>query len=316
MQTSIFEANPRIAICGASGMVGTLLTEQLHAVGYSLILVGRDASQLRRAFSYDVDCLTWDSLARYDAREIDLIINLTGAGVSDRKWTAAYKNTMRESRLQTTRNCIEICKANSNSRLLNASAVSAYGFYDQDHAPFSEEDTARRNGTSFLQELIDDWENIALQAEAFGNSVTLLRTGIVLDRAGGGLPSMARPYTYFMGGPIGTGRQVMSWISLGDVVRAILFIIAHPELTGPVNLVSPGACMQKEFAKALGKALGKPSAVHLPRFMVKAAMGQMGQELVLTGQRVFPSRLLQSGFEFEDTNIGEFLAKLYDRPYC
>ena len=122
---------------------------------------------------------------------------------------------------------------------------------------------------------------------------------------------MAKPFQFYMGGPVGTGEQVMSWISLRDVVAAIKFIIKQPDLTGPVNLTSTGACCQREFAKALGKALKKPSAVHMPAFMIKATMGQMGEELVLTGQRVTPSRLLKSGFQFQDTDIDIFLETLY-----
>lgn len=302
----------KIVICGASGMVGTLLSERLHENGHSLILVGRDAQKLEQAFPFQAEFLTWDALLKHEADQIGIIINLSGAGVSDKKWTPDYKKIMRESRLQTTQKCVEICQKNSNIWLINASAVSAYGFYDYDHAPFTEGDTHKRTGTNFLQELIDDWEASALKAEAIGNRVTLLRTGIVLDRSGGGLPAMAKPYAFFMGGPVGTGEQVMSWISLRDVVSAIKFIIGHSDLIGPVNLVSPGSCQQKVFAKALGKALKKPSAVHMPAFMIKTTMGQMGEELVLTGQRVTPSNLLQSGFQFQDTDIDIFLETHYN----
>lgn len=305
----------KIVICGASGMVGTLLSKQLHEDGHSLILVGRNAKKLEQALHFQAEFLTWDALSKYNANEIRIIINLSGAGVSDKKWTPDYKQTMRDSRLQTTQNCVEICKKDSNIWLINASAVSAYGFYDYDHAPFTEGDTHKRTGTNFLQELIDDWEETALKAEFSGNRVTLLRTGIVLDRSGGGLPAMAKPYAFFMGGPVGTGEQIMSWISLRDVVSAIKFIIKKPDLTGPVNLTSTGACRHREFSKALGKALGKPSAVHMPAFMIKATMGKMGEELVLTGQRVTPSRLLKSGFQFQDTDIDIFLETHYSSRY-
>lgn len=302
----------KIVICGASGMVGTLLSKRLYENGHNLILVGRDAEKLKQAFPFQAEFLTWDALSKYNADQIGIIINLSGAGVSDEKWTPDYKKIMRDSRLQTTQKCVEICKNNSNIRLINASAVSAYGFYDHDHASFTERDAQKRTGTNFLQELIDDWEASALKAEAFGNSVNLLRTGIVLDRSGGGLPAMAKPYAFFMGGPVGTGEQVMSWISLRDVVSAIEFIIGHPDLTGPVNLTSTGACSQKDFAKALGKALKKLSAVHMPAFIIKSTMGQMGEELVLTGQRVMPSKLLQKGFKFKDPDIYLFLKTHYN----
>lgn len=303
----------KIVVCGATGLVGSALAKQLHASGRELILVGRDAAKLRQTFTFNVEVLTWDELLNSDVENIDVIINLAGAGVSDEKWTPAYKQTMHDSRLITTRKCVELCQKNSDTRLINASAVSAYGFYDQDHAPFRENDTNKRIGTNFLQKLIDVWEAEALKAEAYGNKVTLLRIGVVLDRFGGALPKMAKPYQFYMGGPVGTGQQVMSWISLRDLVNAIVFLTEHAEISGPVNMVSPGACAQKEFAKALGKALNKPSLVHMPALMIKATMGQLGEELVLTGQRVSPEKLLRHFFTFQDTDIAEFLAELYNQ---
>lgn len=248
-----------------------------------------------------------------DASEITTIINLTGAGVSDQRWTAAYKQLMRESRLETTRRCVAVCRRASHIRLINASAVSAYGFYDEDHPPFTEQDRERRTGTNFLQELIDDWEEAAVEAEAGGNPVTLLRIGVVLDREGGALPSMAKPFQLFMGGPIGGGAQVMSWISVADLVNGIDFLLNHRDITGPVNLVSPGACNQRAFAKALGKALGRPSLVPTPAFMIRVLMGQLGQELILTGQRVAPTRLIEAGFTFQDIEINALLRRLFER---
>ncbi len=301
----------KTVICGATGMVGSVLTKQLHASGQPLILVGRDAAKISQSFAFDVEALSWDELHNVDPQEIGIVVNLAGAGVSDQKWTPAYKQTMRDSRLNTTQQCVKLCKKNPDIRLINASAVSAYGFYDHDHPRFTENDTDKRSGTNFLQELIDDWEALALQAQTAGNSVTLLRTGIVLDRSGGGLPAMAKPFTLYMGGAVGTGAQIMSWISLRDLVNAIVFIIERPALNGAVNMVSTGACAQKEFARALGKALRKPSAVHMPAFMIKASMGQMGEELVLTGQRVTPEKLQQAGFTFKDTNIHTFLKAIY-----
>lgn len=301
----------KTVICGATGMVGTKLAQQLHNKGHSLILVGRDSKKIRDVFAFETESLTWDELMKTDPQEIDVVINLAGAGVSDQKWTETYKQTMRDSRLKTTQKCVALCAKNPKIRLINASAVSAYGFYEQNHQPFTEEDKDKRSGTNFLQKLIDDWEDEAMKAQAMGNPVVLLRTGVVLDKSGGGLPSMAAPFNIFMGGPVGTGEQIMSWISLRDLVNGIVFIVENPQLSGPVNMVSTGACRQTEFAKALGKAMGKPSFMHTPSFMIKMMMGQLGQELVLTGQRVVPAKLLKAGFEFKDTDIDLFLTDLY-----
>jgi uncharacterized protein len=300
-----------IMICGATGMVGSRLAQQLHAKGHRLALVGRDAEKVRAAFPFEVNALSWDDLARADAAEIATIINLSGAGVSDQTWTASYKQIMRDSRLQTTRQCVAVCSRHPEVRLINASAVSAYGFYDSDHLAFTENDRDRRTGTNFLQALIDDWEATALGAEAGGNPVVLLRIGVVLDRSGGALPSMAKPFRFFIGGPVGAGEQVMSWVSVDDLVNGIDLLIDHPHITGPVNIVSPGACTQRAFAKALGQAMGRPSLMPTPAFLIRALMGQLGQELVLTGQRVAPQRLLEAGFTFQDKEIGALLQRLF-----
>jgi uncharacterized protein len=303
----------KIVICGATGMVGSHLAQQLHGKGYRIALVGRDVAKIQASFPFEVEGLSWQDLARIDAAEVATIINLTGAGVSDYKWTESYKRLMRESRIQTTRQCVEFCRRNTGLRLMNASAVSAYGFYDVDHPAFTEEDRERRTGTNFLQELIDEWESTALKAGSAGNPVVLLRIGVVLDRSGGALPSMAAPFRFFFGGPVGTGSQVMSWIGVNDLVNGIEFLIEHREINGAVNLVSPGACRQREFAKALGQAMNRPSLLPTPAFAIRAFMGQLGQELVLTGQRVTPQRLLGAGFKFQDDDIGVLLRKLFER---
>lgn len=301
----------KIMICGATGMVGNRLASLLHENGHQLVVVGRNLDKIRKTFPFEVEALTWKNLPDCDAAGIEAIINLSGAGVSDEKWTDAYKVLMRKSRIETTQQCVDLSKRNPKIRLINASAVSAYGFYDQDHRSFTENDRDKRTGNNFLQQLIDDWETEALKAEATGNPVVLLRLGVVMDRSGKALPAMAQPFSFYMGGPAGTGKQVFSWISIPDVINAIAFLLKHPEITGPVNLVSPGACRQEEFAKALGKALGKPSFMPSPPFLIRMMMGQMGDELMLTGQRVVPEKLQQAGFVFQDTKISDFLQKQF-----
>ncbi len=297
----------KIVICGATGMVGSRLASLLHENGHPLMVVGRSLDKIKKSFPFEVEALTWKELPDCDAAGIEAIINLSGAGVSDEKWTDGYKALMRESRIETTQQCVALSAKNPEIRLINASAVSAYGFYDQDHRSFTESDRDKRTGNNFLRQLIDDWETEALKVESSGNPVVLLRLGVVFDRSSKALPAMAKPYSFFMGGPAGTGKQVFSWISIPDVVNAIGFLLKHPEITGPVNLVSPGACRQEEFSKALGKALGKPSFMPSPPFLIRMMMGQMGDELLLTGQRVVPEKLRQAGFVFQDTQIGEFL---------
>lgn len=299
----------KIVICGATGLVGEQLVKLLHKKSYPMILVGRDAKKIESLFSFKTDAISWNDLSNIDPSDVGTVLNLAGAGVSDQKWTDEYKKTLRSSRLKTTEQCVSFCKSNSDIRLINASAVSAYGFYEGDSLTFSEDDQHKRTGSNFLQILIDDWESSALKAKENGNDVVLLRTGIVLDKKAGGLPAMIKPFKFFFGGPVGSGKQIMSWISLEDLVLATFFIIQNREISGPVNTVSPGHCTNKDFASALGKALGKPSFIKSPAFLIRAMMGQMGQELVLTGQKVVPQKLLDHNFPFIDTNIDEFLKK-------
>lgn len=301
----------KIVICGATGMIGSALTRQLHTKGHPLILVGRDPARIHQHFPFEVKAVGWNALSSIDVTEVDHVINLSGAGAGDASWSDAHKALMRESRLQTTRDCVTLCARNPAIRLINASAVSAYGFYSGDHAPFGEADRDRRSGTGYLQELTDEWEETALDAKASGNRVVLLRIGFVLDQARGGLPKMAQPYRFFIGGPAGSGAQIVSWIGLGDLVNAVEFIVQNPDIDGPVNLVSPGSCSQREFSSTLGKALGRPSWLRTPAWMIRTLLGQMGEELVLAGQRVVPQRLLQAGFVFKDAEIGALLKKLY-----
>lgn len=304
----------KIVVCGASGLIGTSLVERLQQEGHKVVVVGRDANRLRASFAGDAEALTWEEFARYDASEIDTIVNLSGASVGDKRWTDDYKKVMHDSRIDSTRKCVEVTKRNPEIHLVNASAVSAYGFYFDNDFEFTEGDEVKRSGTSYLQELIDDWEAEALKANDHGSRVTLLRLGVVLDRFGGAMPIMMQPFKFYFGGPVGSGKQIMSWIGVRDVVRSILFLIDKGDIVGPVNLVSPAPCTQHEFSKALGKAMGKPSAVRLPTPVAKMMMGQFGLELVLKGQRVKPRVLLDNGFEFSDRDISVFLEDQFASP--
>jgi uncharacterized protein (TIGR01777 family) len=296
-----------IAIIGATGLVGRTLYDIVDKNRYEIAVVGRSVEKLRAIFPGATKHMDWDGFKHSDAKDYSVIINLAGSGVSDKKWTDAYKQVMGDSRIGATEICVDLCAKNPNIHLISASAVSAYGFYTEPFIRFAEDDTNARKGTSFLQSLIDIWEGTALQAEATGNSVVLLRTGVVFDATEGPLPQMMKPFKMFIGGKIGTGRQMMSWISVEDEARAINFLLDNRHITGPVNCTSPGACTNAEFAKALGKALGKPSFFATPAFAIRAAMGQMGDELIVKGQHVFPKKLLDAGFEFKHQTIKAYL---------
>lgn len=301
-----------ICITGASGLVGSRLARRLHDSGRELIIVGRSRERLAGQFPFVGTCLDWEGLPAHPMDDVSAIINLAGASVMAERWTPAYKAQMMASRIDATKACVELCKTAPHVDLLNASAISAYGFYLEDRDAFTEDDVERRFGReTFLQELIDAWEEATGPASAAGARVVHLRLGVVFTPDDAVLRLFARLFGLFMGGPVGTGRQVMSWISVEDLVSAIVFLLDHREITGPVNMVSPGACQNRAFAQAMGGALGRPSSLRTPGFVIKALMGQMGDELVLHGQRVTPRRLLDAGFAFEHPDISDYLKKMY-----
>lgn len=301
----------RLVIVGATGLVGSRLYRLLDPARFSITVVGRAADKLKRAFPDAAAHLSWDDFRQCSADMIDAIVNLAGSNVSDHRWDEAYKQVMISSRIEATQMCVRKCAANSAIHLINASAVSAYGFYTEKGLRFTETDRDRRNGPAFLQDLIDQWEAAALKAETLGNPVTLLRTGVVFDVEDGALPALIKPFRMFFGGPIGTGRQMLSWISTDDAARAIAFLLDHRDITGPVNLTAPGAVSNRSFAKALGKAMHRPSLVTTPAFAIRAMMGQMGDELIIKGQHVFPEKLLSAGFEFDHPTLERFLADAF-----
>ncbi|MEO0440803.1 MAG: TIGR01777 family oxidoreductase [Pseudomonadota bacterium] len=301
----------QIAIAGATGLVGTELYNILGTEGRPLSVVGRSIEKLRNSFPDADQHLTWNDFADSNAEQFHTIVNLAGATVADLKWTDEYKKVMMDSRLNATRECVKLCQRNPDIRLINASAVSAYGFYTEPYIRFTEENTDKRHGTAFLQEMIDRWEEEASKAREFGTSLAMLRIGVVLHPEEGPLPLMARQTKFFLGGPIGSGEQIMSWISSTDLARIIQFLIENPDITGPVNCTAPLACSNRAFSQALGKAMGRPSFFRTPAFVIRAAMGQMGDELVVHGQHVYPEKLLNSGFAFQHGKIEEYFSEIF-----
>lgn len=299
-----------IVICGASGLVGSLLGRQLHDRGDNVIVVGRNSSKLRDEFPYAIAHLTWSELEQYQMTDVTTLINLAGAGVMEKRWDEQYKKIMMDSRLVSTAACADICARNPKTDLINASSVHTYGVHYSDHAPFVEGDLPSSGKDCFLYEMAKEWEAATKPASDNGARVVSLRIGVVLSSVGGALTETAKPFKVYLGGRHGSGKQIMSWISLRDLVDGIVFLIDNKDIEGPVNMVSPTPCTNSEFARSLGAALGKPSFVPMPSPLARAVMGQAGTELVLMGQRVLPEKLLTAGFEFQDQEIEETLSEM------
>ncbi len=284
----------KIVASGLSGFIGGELKKALSD-RHELVCLKRKGPLKRQSGYREV---LWDPQASGEwVKEIDgadAVINLSGEPIAGKRWTATQKKELILSRLTTTRALVEVIgKAATKPRvLLNASAIGYYG--DRGTEPLEE---ASKPGAGFLPDLCKEWERQASKAEAYGVRVVLLRTGIVLGRGGGALAKMLPSFRLGLGGPLGSGRQVMSWIHLEDVVGTILFALENTAVRGPVNLTAPEPVSMSEFARQLGKALRRPAVLPAPTFVLKALLGEMS-ELLLTGQKVLPQALLSAGYRF------------------
>jgi uncharacterized protein (TIGR01777 family) len=297
----------KVFITGGTGFVGSYLSRKLLQEGCAVTILTRDSRKTDpevSGLSYLVGDPTQEGPWMGAVPEHDWIINLAGATIFTR-WTAGHKQEIYDSRLKTTRNLV-IALAEGDRRQLfcSTSAVGVYG-------PRGDETLTEASPLDhdFLGELARDWEAAALQAQDLGIRTVVTRFGIVLGRGGGALEQMARAFRLFVGGQLGDGQQWFSWIHQEDQVRAFLFLKDHPELTGPVNFTSPEPVRNQELTAALGRVLGRPTFMNVPAFMVRLALGEFG-EVLLTGQKVLPQRLLEAGFKFRFPDLDRTLQDL------
>jgi uncharacterized protein (TIGR01777 family) len=237
------------------------------------------------------------------------VINLAGASIAGQRWTEERKREIRASRMEPTKALVAAIAAASRPPAVFVSA-SAVGFYGvRGDEVITEESPA---GNDFLGALCRDWETLAIEASSRSRTV-LLRSGVVLAREGGALPQLALPFRLFAGGPVGTGRQFLSWISLADWIGLVQWLLATNHLSGPVNLTAPAPVTNAEFARALGRALNRPSFVPTPAFAVRFALGELADALILGGQRVVPARAQARGYEFTHATLESALRDIYQK---
>jgi uncharacterized protein len=290
-----------IAITGASGMIGRALLARLRLNGT------RVRRLVRTREGDDPDDILWDpmrgTLERPGLEGAEAVIHLAGEPIAQR-WTGARREAIRESRVRGTELLSRALVAldRKPSVLLSGSAVGYYG--DRGDEAVDEESAP---GTDFLAGVAREWEAATGAAKDAGVRVVLLRTGIVLSPRGGALERLLPSFRLGVGGPIGTGRQWMSWIALEDQLRAMEHAIATVGLHGPVNLVAPNPVTNAEFAATLGRVLGRPALVPVPRFALELLYGEMARSTILAGQRVLPRKLLRSGFHFAHPTLEEAL---------
>lgn len=284
----------RIAVTGSSGLIGGALVAALRADGHQMIRLVRRAPA-------GPDEITWDPQApmgglRPDALAgVDAVVHLAGAGVADHRWSEAYKAQIRSSRVLGTQALVNVLTAMSTppSVLLSGSAIGWYG-----DTGGREVDETGPAGSGFLAGVVRDWEAAAEPAGQAGIRVVTLRTGVVLSRRGGVLARMLLPFRFGLGARLGTGSQVMSWITLPDYTRIAGFLLTHPEISGPVNLTTPHPATNAEFTAALAGVLHRPALLFLPTPVLQAALGGVSSD-ILSSARVMPRRLLAAGYQFE-----------------
>jgi uncharacterized protein len=294
-----------IAITGSSGLVGSALTGALEADGQLVRPV------VRRAPRADQHEIRWDPAAgMIDAAEltgVDAIVHLAGENIAAHRWTAAFKDKIRDSRVHGTKLLCDTLAglATKPSVLVSASAIGYYGNRGDEIV-----DESSPPGSGFLAKVCEDWEAATAPPRDANIRVINLRTGFVLAKSGGGLAKMLTPFRLGLGGVIGSGRQYMSWITLDDLVRVIQFALSAAALSGPVNATAPHPVTNREFTKTLGRVLGRPTVFPMPAFAARLAFGEMADDMLLGGARVESRALSAARFEFTHRKLEPALRHL------
>lgn len=299
----------KILIAGASGMVGQALVK--HLQHHDIITLGRCEKKLQKLFPQH-RTLSWSTLENFK-ESVDLIIHLCGENIGTHYWTKKFKQKILSSRINTAQALIDWIKKNHcKPRILAANAIGYYGCYADHHSPVFSEKSYQDELTpqSFLQTTAFEWQNVWSDCPE-NISMTFMRFGVILDKNHGMLKQLKIPFKLGLGAIIGSGQQYLSWITLTDLIQAIEFLIQHKSLEGPVNLVSPSPISQMVFARALAHKLKRPLFFRLPKPLIRLLFGQMGEELLLSGQYVIPKRLNDAGFVFQHPQIEEALQSLF-----
>jgi len=291
----------RIAVTGASGLVGSHLVPQLRSHGHDVVTLVRRAPVRPDEFRWDPSS---GGLDPADLEGVQAAVHLAGAGIGDKRWSGEYKQLVLSSRVEST-----TLLANTLTQLDPRPQVllsgSAIGFYGD--AGDRECDESTPAGTGFLADVCQAWEGATTAAEEAGIRTVHLRTGLVLSGTGGMLAQQLRLYKLGLGGPLGNGRQWWSWVSLADELGAIEHLLTA-DVAGPVNITGPAPVRQRDFATALGRALHRPAVLPAPGFALKAVIGEFAEEGILAGQQVLPRVLESDGYAFSHRTLDEALA--------
>lgn len=294
-----------ILITGATGFIGRQLVPVLLSNSHHITVIGREKNKIKNIFSETVTPFSWDELNTLSPENYDIIIHLAGENIAEKRWTPKVKKTIQTSRVDTTKQIVAWClKAKKNApHVYLASAIGIYGLPHNKNTPHHDltEESPIEMGAShdFLSEVGQCWEQAAQPLLTANIPLTLMRFAVVLKRGEGMLKKLELPFSLGLGCIIGDGQQAFSWIHIDDLIQGILFLMQPPSVTGPVNFVAPQIVSQRTFAHTLAKAMHRPLLLTIPKPVVKLMFGQMGEELLLSGQRVLPKRLSELQFQFK-----------------
>ena len=293
----------RVFVAGGTGLVGTRLIRRLRERRDEVTVLTRRPAAARERLPGDCTIREGNPMEpgpwMEAAAECDAVVNLTGESIFGRRWNEEFKGLLRDSRVKSTEHMVQALARQPRNEdgkakvLVNASAIGFYGPHGDEEVT---EETPPGNDT--LARLTVDWEKAARTAENAGVRVAILRTGVVLDKEGGALGQMLTPFKIGLGGPIGAGRQWMSWIHYQDLVSLFLLALDDGAAAGPINATAPNPVTNKEFSRALGAALHRPSFLPVPPFALRLRFGEVA-ELLTSGQRVLPKRALALGYSFQ-----------------
>jgi uncharacterized protein (TIGR01777 family) len=295
----------KIVVAGGTGFIGEPLVRRFVARGDDVAVLTRNPAHVHAGRPLQWDGRTQGSWSA-EAAAADAVINLAGENIAGGRWTAERKKRLVASRLDATGAIVEALRASPRPgrTLVNASATGVYGDRQDEQL-----DESSSRGSGFLADLVAQWEAAARAAEPFARLV-ILRFGVVLAADGGALKKMILPFKLGAGGPIGSGRQWMSWIGRDDAVRMIEWAVDRAETAGVYNATAPEPVRNRDFARALGTALHRPSFIPTPGFALRLAFGQMADEALLAGQRVLPRRATSEGFTFDAPALVHALSRV------
>lgn len=298
----------KILITGATGFIGSKLTQQLISLNHSVNILTRNKLKAEEKFKSDkINFFEWKDVTTLPPKEafenIDAVINLMGENIGAKPWSEKQKIKLRQSRVEATQNIVNQIHNLKLSSLKVFVSASAIGIYPVNLKSNIDENTPA--GYGFLAKLCQEWEDASISLEQSTRRV-IVRTGVVLEKNDGALKKMLPPFQLGLGGPIGDGNQFMSWIHLDDVVNVYLKILNDTQFKGTYNAVSPNPVSNFDFTKALGHALNRPTLIPVPGIALKLALGEMSS-IILDSQRIVPTNLISSGFQFKYEQIDSAL---------